>query len=983
MRILILLFLALLLGGCATDVQHQAQAATDPTAAAEPVPSQHGELEATSRSVPPLSLTAQDGTGLALVALQAKAVVQGPLAFTELHLTFENPEERVLEGRFEITLPDQAAISRLAMKIEQQWQEAEVVEKRAAQRAYEDFLHRGQDPALLEKEAGNEFKARIFPIPARARKEIVISYSHQLEAADQPYRLPLAGLPKMEQLKVEVLLSEPDGQTLKPRRVTLEKQAFKPQGDFVLPQVSGVDGLVNHELVLVRVAPVVPSEQAESGKMLVLVDTSASRALGFTEQLARLEQLLKNSSSELRVACFDQSVEQIYNGPAKDFSAKLIQRRPLGASDLGAALVWAGKQEGFTRVLLMTDGIATLGDENLEASFKQLKAQRLDVLLAGGITERARMQQLVRGGLPQTGVILDLEMSDAELQRRLQSAAAPAIPVTVEGADWVWPQQLEGVQNGDSRLLYATVSKPGQQLTVQLAEQTIQVPLVSVPRPLLQRSAAVANIARLQALLDQGDESAKQQIIELSTEERVLSDHTALLVLETEDDYRRFNIDRKALTDILVVTEEGLEHRHRSQVYTAAKPVSVTKNKEDAKRKDKSSSVPETGLGDGGTEYVDQTVVTASQPQDNDGLRNSAAGEAGGGLPAGQARPQAPAARRAAASAPAREPVAVMEQEEEAAAGEDEPAVEKGAPALDGKLAELTQLRARDPKAALLQALKWREESPGDVLALVALGESFEANQDLAEAARAYGSIIDLFPSRADMRRFAGNRLEAIAAHKLALDTYQKAREQRPDHVASHRLLAYAQLRSGQYEAAFKTLEEGLSRGYPGGRFAGYQRILADDMGLVAAAWLAKESVRKGEILARLKKSGATLASESSLRFVLTWETDANDVDFHIHDGRGGHAYYSSMHLPSGGDLYADVTTGYGPECFAIRGQAQAFPYRLRLHYYSRGPMGYGMGKVEVVSHDGKGGLKFEQRPFVVMNDQAYVELGSLKSLPR
>jgi uncharacterized protein YfaP (DUF2135 family) len=64
---------------------------------------------------------------------------------------------------------------------------------------------------------------------------------------------------------------------------------------------------------------------------------------------------------------------------------------------------------------------------------------------------------------------------------------------------------------------------------------------------------------------------------------------------------------------------------------------------------------------------------------------------------------------------------------------------------------------------------------------------------------------------------------------------------------------------------------------------------------------------------------GGTPETEPSLRFVLVWETDANDVDFHIRDRSGGHAYYAAKDLPSGGALYDDVTTGYGPECFTIR----------------------------------------------------------------
>src|SRR5262249_14862885 len=57
----------------------------------------------------PLSLTASDGTGLKLTSLDARAIVDGPLAFTELRLRFENPQDRILEGRFAITLPPDAA----------------------------------------------------------------------------------------------------------------------------------------------------------------------------------------------------------------------------------------------------------------------------------------------------------------------------------------------------------------------------------------------------------------------------------------------------------------------------------------------------------------------------------------------------------------------------------------------------------------------------------------------------------------------------------------------------------------------------------------------------------------------------------------------------------------------------------------------------------------------------------------------------------
>jgi tetratricopeptide (TPR) repeat protein len=290
-------------------------------------------------------------------------------------------------------------------------------------------------------------------------------------------------------------------------------------------------------------------------------------------------------------------------------------------------------------------------------------------------------------------------------------------------------------------------------------------------------------------------------------------------------------------------------------------------------------------------------------------------------------------------------------------------------------------LSAGGPRAAMETAYAWHREAPGDVMALVALGEALEGAREPATAARVYGSIVDLFPARADLRRFAGERLERLgeAGTAEAIDTFRKAEEERPDHPQSHRLLAYALLRRGDFAGAFAAAERGLHQGYPSGRFAGVQQILREDLGLVAAAWTKAEPGRREEISGKLDAAGGTREVAPSLRFVLSWETDANDVDFHVHDAEGNHAYYKSPELATGGRLYADVTTGYGPECFTIRlpREKRSARYKLEAHYYSRGPMGYGMGKLEIVDHDGQGGITFAERPFVVMADGAFVDLGT------
>ncbi len=943
----------------------------------------------------PVSLTASDGTGLKLVKLQARGAVMDPLAFTELQLTFENPLERVLEGQFKVTLPQGATISRFAMKLDGKWQEGEVVERQAARRAYEDFLHRRQDPALLEQNGGNEFTAKVFPIPARGVKELVISYSHELVTGDANYVLSLKGLPEVGELDVNV--SGLSGVS------TLSKKRFVPNADFVAPPLRPGVGVRSGDLVAARVIPVSDTSPEAMPALTLLVDSSGSRALGWKDQVTLVQQLISalaktNASLPINVAAFDQEVAPLYSGAASGFGDAQVKqlrgRSALGASNLELALKYAATK-ATARVVLVTDGVLTAGvtgGPNLTAQVLKLKTagvKRVDAIAVGGIRDEAALARVVQGSLERDGAVLDGALSGEELARRLSLATKSKLEVKVEGASAVWPTSLSGIQAGDAVLVYAQLPANAAFKPV-IGGRAIDVPaakLASVERPLLERAWARARIASLEAQLDQADgapqkKKLKDAIVELSTKHRVLSSLTALLVLETENDYARFNIDRKALTDVLVVKDGKVALQKRAADSVVMKPVpppvptpsiggpakggGAEKAKKSARRERSDDAFASAdGAPGAGAAMEEAKEMEAASPRD---LPSAAPMVAPAPPPRAEAAP-----RPRSASAPAPAPAPLMSEARPAQLPT------KGPVPYTGQFLKVMETLATDKPKAVALARGWHEEQPGDLLALVAMGEALEASGDVATAARAYGSIIDLFPARADLRRFAGVRLERLSTGlELATDSFAVAAEQRADHPASHRLLAFALLRAGKPEKAFEAMTKGVQQTYPSGRFAGVDRILRDDLGLIAAAWLKLEPARKAEILGKLKALGGTLEDAPSLRFVLNWETDANDVDFHIYDGQGGHAYYSQKQLPSGGELYADVTTGYGPECFTIRlpKEKRAYPYTLQAHYYSIGPMGAGMGKLELVEHDGKGGLTFEQRPYVVMVNQAYVDLG-------
>jgi tetratricopeptide (TPR) repeat protein len=279
-------------------------------------------------------------------------------------------------------------------------------------------------------------------------------------------------------------------------------------------------------------------------------------------------------------------------------------------------------------------------------------------------------------------------------------------------------------------------------------------------------------------------------------------------------------------------------------------------------------------------------------------------------------------------------------------------------------------------------ASAWREEAPGEVLAYLALADAFAANGQPGEARRAAGSLIDLYPSRADIRRAAGDKLASLQAADLAVDTYEKAAEQRPDHPTSLRALAWARVEAGDLSGAFEAILRAQSQSYRWQHEAGLRPVLREDAAVLGAVLIARDPARRAEVVAALGQHGIQPATGPSLRVILTWETDANDVDLHLTDRSGETAYFGHKTLRSGGELYRGVFDGYGPEAFTIQGQPSGFPYKLGAHYYRKGPMGYGLGRVQIIHFDGQGGIGLESRPYVIMADNAWIELGELRQVP-
>ncbi len=234
------------------------------------------------------------------------------------------------------------------------------------------------------------------------------------------------------------------------------------------------------------------------------------------------------------------------------------------------------------RVVLVTDGVPTAGEtagdklRERAVALKNAGVERLDAIALGGIRDDALLRSLVNAGLPRGGVVVEGAMAEEDMWRRLNEATRSGIDVKVEGAVFTFPQKVDGVQAGDEVLVYANVPED-KPVRVSVGGAPFTSPdLAKVERPLLERAWVGAKIKSLieRERVEGASAELSKEIVGLSTQFRVMSPKTALLVLESERDYQRFGIDRRALADILV-TDGGRVALLKRKMPDPPKPAQV------------------------------------------------------------------------------------------------------------------------------------------------------------------------------------------------------------------------------------------------------------------------------------------------------------------------------------------------------------------------------------------------------------------------
>jgi len=960
---------------------------------------------------PAVSLQDPTGQELIFLRLAINVAMAGPFALVENEMVFQNPQDRRMEGRFSFALPmsegSAAMPSRLAMEISGKLMEGEVVNRSKAQRVYREILHEARDPALLEQSAGNIFTARVFPIEPYAVVRLILSYAITLPLRDLHRRLqiPLAGLPEIHNFTFAASVQQlgfglsancsfPSGTNLpmilENGAVTFgtEEMNLLPTSDIYLDVWEPLATTRSYSVGGQLVTSFIITGDLEKNDTLfepeiwhIYIDTSASTADSFLVRLPVIEAVLgqvPSTTIEVKVFAFDIEVVEIFAAQsvaeftqlASSVQSTLQQRLPLGATDFQRLLNHvetqvpsSGQEMG---VLILSDCIATANEraaQKLGQLLTPVPGRVVEVGVIGSKFDSPLGSAIASAG---HGRIVQIPLTSKDLSKvALETWSQLTKPMGQRGElqskmgsnSWIWPETAFDLHDGDELVVFSG----GEGLTLaapelQLGSVTMTAPNMEAAGPafsaLLSREASRARLELLEATRQLATSAAAAKAVEfelvrLSEQSRVMTPHTALLVLETDEDYVRFGIPQDRLTPILTVTSTGVALTDRPSLPLRPLPTGLTPQE----------LTQITGFSEYNDTNTSQTCeVGQSECQlqaDDDVTLQHIGGDPD--MAGSSSKAQAFSVTwfllfflccldsvSSAWTDLQTDAQTLVSQH-----GSTGPTERRRELAQKYAAALWTQ---RKGDALRNYCATWVTWDPSNDLAFEYLSKAAQLLGETTLALRAASSIAEVAPRNSEQLlrgawlTLALDTTESVSwATKLA----ERSLEEREDNVNTYRALAMAHWKANDFLAAGKTYARALNTKFHE-RYGDVKKILREEAALLLRSIQdSSPKIFQDLTSSELASVPLTEGKDITLWIALSWLTDANDVDLHVIDPNGEECYYSHRSTALGLRYYGDQRSGLGPEVISLAAKRPG-RYRIGAKYFSTGAMGASRGTVLV-----------------------------------
>ena len=507
---------------------------------------------------PRMTVRQADGSEKTLAIAEADISVRilGDVAETVIALNFRNEGDRAVEGEFALTLPAGATVSGYALEVNGAMRAAVSVEKERARTAYETVKRRLIDPGIVEREAGNIYRTKVYPVPAKGTKRLRISYTETLNGAAPVYSLPLdfpdpvdSFTMKLEGENLDITeTAGADFTEAESGGFKAEMKSFKPTGTLHIgianlpDDLMAIDGGPDPAFMLSTLPPDLAPRDRPAPKSVDLIWDASGSGLGkdHTAELALLDAWFKKLGGvNVKLFTLRNTMEQVggfevRDGKWADLRKYLEEIDYDGATDFSQIQIPAGQAD---LVLFVTDGVASTGIAPPKIACPWF-------FIHTGNTPATR--QL--GHLAATSGGDDITLSPATAVSGLAKLTQiPPRLISVDGNDVKESMTGERVLNGQRLRVFGTLaaSRGGSlEIGYGYGEEVTVTRTVSY-QPEENASEGIVRRLHAQRVLVEMENQFppdREAIITHCKREGLVSDFTSLIVLERLEDYAEHGI---------------------------------------------------------------------------------------------------------------------------------------------------------------------------------------------------------------------------------------------------------------------------------------------------------------------------------------------------------------------------------------------------------------------------------------------------------
>ncbi|MDF2187495.1 VIT domain-containing protein [Paraflavitalea sp. CAU 1676] len=960
--------------------------------------------------LPQLKINDKEDPNVFLSKLSIDVKVAGTIATTTMEMTFTNKNSRILEGELLFPMPEGISVSRYALDINGRMREAVPVEKERATQVFEEIERQRVDPGLLERVEGNNFRTRIYPIPAHGSRTILIAYEEELMVTGKQqlrYHLPMDYKRPIDLFKLDISVVQ---QALKPDieeepgddlqfkawnnnyNASLKKEHFLPEHSlsFTIPQPADHLGVMMQEsggnyYFLVNCFPKQDKrDKPKVDEATVIWDASLSGLNRETKkELDLLDKYIDyNKNLTIHLTTINNGFRKVgsYRITNGDWSTlrKAIEQLTYDGGTNFSRISYPASDE----YLLFSDGMSSLSIQDIPLPNKPVYA--ISSSPKSDFSQLQYIAQKTGGAFINLGVLKPGEAAPLLTQQSLQFLGIKPNRAISE----TYPSLPKPIVHQFS--LAGMTTEPTATITLLFGYGKTVTSEKTIALNFQQQATDLVNLGRVWAQKKIGDldvqyEQHKDMITFLGKQFSIVTRNTSLIVLETVNDYVRYEIEPPAeLRDqydrimkqqiarresqqqltlanalqqlntlvtwwkrsfVAQVTPKPIKPAEAESRPTPPAPQPITTQDNAIRRKENRVVAQRNSVGvereaAPARESLEEVVVVGYGIAKKSAMLGSVSAQT---VPANnnQDLPTALAGRVPG--------VQVADNKTRALRNDD--AIERNLAKDDKVINEpdgtkriLTSIDIKQwtPDRAYLQAIA-KEKAANRYAAYLTLRKEylytptfyydmanfFFRSEDTLTGLQILTNMAEIDLENHELYKLLGYKLREAGAYEEAVAVFKKVLQWRPMEPHSYRDYGLALADAGLYQQAVDTLYTALQKNYSessNGMYMGIEEIIVTEINQLIS--LHKSKLNLTRIDPKLIHNMPT-----DIRVVLNWNKNDTDMDLWVTDPNQETCYYSHKETLIGGRISKDFTRGYGPEQFLLKKAANG-KYLVKVNYY-------------------------------------------------